>query len=93
VISGINSQYHLVIEGHTDDVPLHHGGLYASNWELSAARGFSLMRWLQSLGVPETNMSVVAFAHTRPKVSLEGLTGEKLMKARALNRRVVVHIQ
>ncbi|MBP6217638.1 MAG: OmpA family protein [Oligoflexales bacterium] len=89
----ISSNYRLIIEGHTDDEPLHKGGLFESNWELSAARGFTLLEWFKQLGVKETQLSVIAYAHTRPKVNPEGLTGKALQKARAENRRVVIKIE
>ncbi|MBI2602152.1 MAG: flagellar motor protein MotB [Deltaproteobacteria bacterium] len=93
VIAGIGPQYRMVIEGHTDDVPLRPGGRFDSNWELSASRGFSLMRQFHTLGVPQDKVSVTSFAHTNPKVDIKGLKGAALQKARAANRRVVIWIE
>lgn len=93
VISTAKSRYSMKIEGHTDDLPLRKSGKYPSNWELSAARGFTLMRNFKEFGVPEEQLSVVAYAHTKPKVAIEGLKGRELKKARAANRRVVIWIE
>ena len=93
VISRISSQYRMIIEGHTDDIPLKPGGMFRSNWELSSARGFALMRSFNQMGVDEGRISVVSFAHTRPKVKLDGLSGQELKTARAANRRVVIWIE
>ncbi len=93
VLAGIGGPYRMVIEGHTDDVPPRSGSRYASNWELSAARGFALMRRFQELGLSEERMAVMAYAHTKPKMSIDQLKGEALVQARAANRRVVVRIE
>ena len=93
VIASMADDYHMVIEGHTDDVPLKDTTVYRSNWELSSGRGFALMRAFHKLGVQENKISVLAFAHTRPKVPYEGLKGEQLERARQANRRVVVRIE
>ncbi len=93
VISEIGPKYNIVIEGHTDNVPLKKTELFPSNWELSAARGFAIMRLFHELGVPENKISVVSYAHTKPKVPFENLVGEGLKKAQAANRRVVILIE
>ncbi|MEZ4741388.1 MAG: OmpA family protein [Bdellovibrionota bacterium] len=93
VLAKLPSKYHLVIEGHTDDVPLRKNKSYQSNWELAAARGFSLMRQLQGFGVLEAQMSVTSYAHTRPKIPTANLSGQSLLRARSTNRRVVIRIQ
>lgn len=92
VIAASPSHYKLRIEGHTDDVPIR-SSKYASNWELSADRGISLMRMFTARGVDERRLSVQAFAHTRPKRTINGLLGKDLEQARAANRRVVIRIE
>jgi len=92
LIAASPDRYHVVIEGHTDDTPMRSKD-FQSNWELSAARGFALMRQFKSRGVREDRMSVEAFAQTRPKVAIAGLKGDALDKARAANRRVVIRIE
>lgn len=93
LIAGIGTDFHVVIEGHTDDTPLLPGGPFLSNWELSSSRGFALMRSFHKLGLHEDRASVVAYAHTRPKVPIEGLQGAALKAARSANRRVVIRIE
>jgi|LauGreDrversion4_2_1035121.scaffolds.fasta_scaffold12193_4 chemotaxis protein MotB len=85
-------EYRLIFEGHTDDVPVGKGR-YSSNWELSSSRGIALVNTFKARGVNENRMTVHAYAHTRPKVSTKGLTGEALKRARSINRRVVVRIE
>lgn len=92
VVASLNQDYHITIEGHTDDSPLRGSVRYPSNWELSASRGVSIMKQLAHSGIRENRMSVEAFAHTRPRVPYVGLKGRELFKARTANRRVVIRI-
>ena len=91
VISEVQSNYNITIEGHTDDLPFK--GSKINNWKLSANRGFTIMQELHKSGIPEGRVSVTAFAHTRPKIPYEGLRGKELAKARASNRRVVIWLE
>lgn len=90
-IAKIGREFQIVIEGHTDDQV--YGQVENLNWNLSSARGIQLLRRLVKLGVSESNISVVAYAHTRPKVEYKYLTGPALEKARATNRRVAVWLK
>jgi chemotaxis protein MotB len=93
LIAKSSDQYQLKIEGHTDDQPMVAGGPYKSNWELSSARGISLMRQFNQQGVNENRMTVVSYAQTRPKINPKGLEGALLQNARAQNRRVIIRIE
>lgn len=74
------------LEGHTDSIPISNER-FRSNWELSSARGVTVLQWLESkFGVARTRMAVVAYADTVPKASNEAEEG------RALNRRVDITI-
>ncbi len=53
------------IEGFTDETPSH-GSLYASNWELSAARAMSVLRALLAHGVPASRMSAAGMGSNHP---------------------------
>lgn len=92
IIAKTPGNYKIVIEGHTDDVPVKKGA-FASNWDLSAARGISLLESFKARGVQEGRISVLALAQTRPKVDPSGRQGTELKQARAANRRVVIRIE
>jgi len=53
------------IEGHTDDKPIR-SSLYASNWELSAARAMSVFNGLSQRGVSPTRMIVAGMGDQHP---------------------------
>ncbi len=77
----------VIVEGHTDDVPIR-TPVFASNWELSSARAINVLRALESSGVERSRMSVHAFAETRA-IATEGT----LEARRSANRRVVVRVE
>lgn len=73
------------VEGHTDNVPIT-GGLYPSNWELSAARAASVVHLMTQSGVPPQRLAVVAYGEFRPVLPNATPDG------RNANRRVVLSI-
>ncbi|MBA3911309.1 MAG: flagellar motor protein [Rhodobacter sp.] len=71
------------VDGHTDNVPLSGGGIFADNWELSQGRALSVVRFMQNeLGFPPERMAATGFGEYRP-VALEDSR-----EARAQNRRI-----
>ena len=73
--------YKIIVEGHTDDQKTR-GGPYPSNWELSAARAASVVRFMvEQGGVAPNRFSAIGYAHYRP---LYAPTPENRVK----NRRV-----
>jgi chemotaxis protein MotB len=74
------------LEGHTDAVPIHNAR-YRSNWELSAARGVTMLELLTSrYNVPESRLSVGGYAETIP------IASNQTPEGRAQNRRVDIVI-
>ena len=58
----------VIVQGHTDNVPVV-GGRFRSNWELSAARAFSVIEALTKDGVPPERLSAWGFGENRPLVA------------------------
>jgi chemotaxis protein MotB len=77
----------VVVEGHTDNVPLRIAG-YASNWELSVARAASVVDFLSTEGgLPPGRFITAGYGEFRPVDSNETPEG------RARNRRIEVRVQ
>ena len=77
----------VLIEGHTDDVPIH-TARFASNWELSTARATAVVQWLVEQGrIDPARLSAAGYGEFHPRVVNESA------QARARNRRVDVVIQ
>jgi chemotaxis protein MotB len=74
------------VDGHTDNIPVD-SPRYATNWELSGARAFAVLRYLaEAGGVPSTRLTAAGFGEFRPLVTND------TREHRALNRRVEVRI-
>lgn len=69
------------VDGHTDTVPIA-TAQFRSNWELSAARAISVVRYLIDQGVPAERLAAAGFGEYQP---LDPGTGAA---ARARNRRI-----
>ncbi|WP_034509287.1 flagellar motor protein MotB [Blastococcus sp. URHD0036] len=58
----------LDVEGHANHLPVTPGGPWPSNWELSASRASTVVRYLAGDGVPEVRMAATGYSSTRPMV-------------------------
>lgn len=74
----------IVIEGHTDSVPIRSGD-YATNWELSAARADAVVELLaKRYAIPQERMIAAAYGEYRPVADNATAAG------RARNRRIEI---
>jgi len=60
--TGIN---HVEVQGFTDDLPIR-GGRFSSNWDLSAARAVSVLKYMVRNGFEPEKFIATAFGETRP---------------------------
>jgi chemotaxis protein MotB len=75
----------VMVEGHTDNVPVAFSERFKSNWDLSAARAASIADFLlTSTSLEGGNVQIAGFADTRPLESNDTANG------RAQNRRIEV---
>ncbi len=81
----------IVIEGHTDDVPIN-TARFPSNWELSSVRASRVVREFIKYGFDPTRINAVGFADSKPLVPNVDENGVPLPENRARNRRVVIKI-
>jgi chemotaxis protein MotB len=58
----------LGVEGHANHLPVTPGGVWPSNWELSAYRATTVVRYLAGGGVPGNRMVANGYSDTRPLV-------------------------
>lgn len=75
-----NINWVLRVDGHTDNLPIH--TKFPSNWELSAARAISVVKYLIAEGIPSHHLVAAGFGEFQP---LEGNTDAKAL---AKNRRI-----
>jgi len=74
----------IIVEGHTDSLPLQRGGPYRDNYELSLARAMSVVRILIETGVPQDQLAAAAYGAYQPRASNSDALG------RSINRRVEI---
>lgn len=75
-------QLPVMIEGHTDNVPINTAE-FQSNWQLSAARAANVLLYMQNqFGLPPTLLSASGYGEYRP------ITDNETPENRARNRRV-----
>lgn len=84
VLSGVTNP--IQIEGHTDDRPLGRNVKFESNWELSAARAFAILRAFERLGIPPQRLSAIGYGEYRP------LSPNDTPAGRSANRRIEVNL-
>ncbi len=84
--------YHITVEGHTDDMPIS-TPQFPSNWELSTARSAVVVRFFISNGIPAAKLRAVGYAEVLPKVRNRDASGAPLPENQAQNRRVVIKME
>lgn len=56
----------VIVEGHTDNIPISGGGKYSSNWELSVARAVSVIDFFISRGVDPRHLVAGGYGEFHP---------------------------
>ncbi len=76
----------VLVEGHTDNVPIHKGR-YATNWELSMARAYSVIKFMQEeTGMDPKRLAGIGYGENRSVAENTTLEG------RAKNRRIEISL-
>jgi chemotaxis protein MotB len=75
----------IIIEGHTDNVPIK-SGKYASNWELSMARAYSVLVFFSEQGIEARNLAGIGYGENRP------IADNATAEGRARNRRIEISL-
>lgn len=88
-VAGQHSDKNIMIEGHTDNVPISatYKEKFQSNWELASARACSVLRYMYwKHKIDPGRLSAIGYGEHRPIAANESSEG------RAKNRRVVIVI-
>ena len=77
----------IIVEGHTDTVPMSPGSIFPTNWELSSARATAVVRYLvDNWEIPPAAISPIGRGEYFPVADNDTVEG------RALNRRVEIKV-
>ncbi|AXL49228.1 motility protein B [Paraburkholderia caffeinilytica] len=80
------SKNNILVEGHTDNVPIS-TAKYESNWELSSARAGAVVRFFADKGIEPHRMAAIGRADNFPLIIGDDAA------ARAANRRVTILVE
>jgi chemotaxis protein MotB len=84
-------QFPIIVEGHTDDVPIS-SSRFPSNWELSSDRADLIVRMLEAKGFPDQNLQSQGFGATRPIATNRDEHGNPIPENQAINRRITIKV-
>lgn len=76
----------MIIEGHTDDIPVKPGGKFRSNWDLAYFRASAVTNYFIKNGVKPSRLSISSFGDQRP------IARKKTSLARKKNRRIEINV-
>jgi chemotaxis protein MotB len=85
----VDVPYQTIVGGFTDNVPISArlADKFPSNWDLAAARATSVVRILESAGVPKGRLVAVSLGENQPIASNDTAEG------RAQNRRIEIRLR
>jgi chemotaxis protein MotB len=92
IILSESGQFDIVIEGHTDDVPIGAGLPFKNNWELSSIRACRVLDTFTALGFASKRLTAVGYGETRPIAQNRDSSGNSLPQNQSQNRRVVIKL-
>lgn len=75
----------VIIEGHTDNLPMKNGR-YESNWELSMARAYSVLKFMEEQGFSSRHLAGIGYGDNRP------VADNGTIEGRARNRRIEISL-
>ena len=75
----------IVVEGYTDNVPIR-SGKYGTNWELSMARAYSVVKYMEGIGIDVKRLAGMGYGENRP------MADNSTVKGRAKNRRIEISL-
>ena len=75
----------VLVEGHTDNIPIRKGR-YSTNWELSMARAYSVIRFMEETGISPKKLAGIGYGENR------SVAENTTIEGRAKNRRIEISL-
>lgn len=92
VIKSKNPNYRVVVEGHTDNIPVGSNSQFSSNWELSSSRSSKIIERFQEYGFGSSQLVSIGYGDSRPVADNQDKQGNNIKENMALNRRAVIKV-
>jgi chemotaxis protein MotB len=90
-LESVPEPYHIGIEGHTDDSPIHTAKV-EDNWDLSSKRAMAVMRALRLDDKLIKRTVLMAYGEMKPLVPNRDSAGKPIAENQSKNRRVTLRI-
>ena len=84
--------FNILVEGHTDNVPISKSPIFRNNWELSSVRACRVLEYFETFGFKKSSLTAVGFADSKPAFSNMNSDGTPNTGNQSKNRRVVIKI-
>jgi chemotaxis protein MotB len=92
IIHSGGGDFNIVVEGHTDDVPVGSGLPFKTNWELSSIRACRVLDTFENYGFPKSRLTAVGYGDSKPIVPNRDASGNAIPQNQSQNRRVVIKL-
>ena len=93
VVKTQSEDLNIIVEGHTDDVPIGPKLIYRTNWELSSIRSCRVLDIFEHHEMPKDHLTAIGFGESRPEVANLDAQGHPIQEHRDQNRRVVIRLR
>ena len=87
-----NKDSKIIIEGHTDSIPLGNSSIFRNNWELSGARAARVVDRFEKFGFKSDHLVAVGYGSTRPLKPNHDDSGLPNFENMKENRRIIVKV-
>lgn len=92
IIKGRGLNYRILVEGHTDSLPISKNSIFKSHWALSSARASSVIERFEFYGFDPEKIVPIGLGSTKPLLPNEDEEGFPIEENVQMNRRVIIKL-
>jgi len=92
LIKNKNSNYKIVTEGHTDNLPPSFDSPFSNNWALSSARASSIIQRFEYFGFDPMHLVPIGLSDTQPILPNTNDDGTPILANQRINNRVIIKV-
>lgn len=85
-------KYRVIVEGHSDNLPLPTSSPYKNHWVIAAARASAVVERFEYFGFSPKNIKMISLGDTEPLAPNQDNNGMPIADNNKLNRRVVIKV-
>ncbi|MFG1494721.1 flagellar motor protein MotB [Halobacteriovorax sp. ZH4_bin.1] len=84
--------YRIIIEGHSDNLPIKQNSKYRNHWSLAAARAALVIERFEYFGFSPKNLKMISLGDSEPLRPNQDKNGKPISENNKINRRVVIKV-